>query len=313
VDEGDEAVLFLHGPSGTERLALSSSGLVSLGAPAAGRWACALMHSRTSVQPASLLFEVADDALEDVTASCSAVAHSGLASLEAVAPPGWPVTLRWRVFAAYEEMLATLYSNEEGTVPVDGVASFIEARAARARIADLIVDFGELGRRVLPHDGRASLKQVREQLTALWQQRSGLVQSRKGAWLQLRKPWFEPVTELFGYGLEEATLLADVEPPHDLTAWGLTVDERMMGSITRSPSRVLVLTTDLDAVLRDHRTWIDSACSAAKVRDAIITDGARWTTHRKGSQQLKQQVWSLDHVIGLGSIDDMLGDLAEGL
>lgn len=313
VDEGDEAVLFLHGPSGTERLALSSSGLVSLGAPAAGRWACALMHSRTSVQPASLFFEVADDALEDVAASCSAVAHSGLASLEAVAPPGWPVTLRWRVFAAYEEMLATLYGNEEGTVPVDGVASILEARAARARIADLIVDFGELGRRVLPHDGRASLKQVREQLIALWQQRSGLVQSRKGAWLQLIKPWFEPVTELFGYGLEEATLLGDVEAPHDLTAWGLTVDERMMGSITRSPSRVLVLTTDLDAVLRDHRTWIDSACSAAKVRDAIITDGARWTTHRKGSQQLKQQVWSLDHAIGLGSIDEMLGDLAEGL
>lgn len=313
VDEGDEAVLFLHGPSGTERLALSSSGMVSLGAPAAGRWACALMHSRTSVQPASLLFEVADDALEDVAASCSAVAHSGLASLEAVAPPGWPVTLRWRVFAAYEEMLATLYGNEEGTVPVDGVASILEARAARARIADLIVDFGELGRRVLPHDGRASLKQVREQLAALWQQRSGLVQSRKGAWLQLRKPWFEPVTELFGYGLEEATLLGDVEAPHDLTAWGLTVDERVMGSITRSPSRVLVLTTDLDAVLRDHRTWIDSACSAAKVRDAIITDGARWTTHRKGSQQLKQQVWSLDHAIGLGSIDEMLGDLAEGL
>ena len=28
-----------------------------------------------------------------------------------------------------------------------------------------------------------------------------------------------------------------------LPAWGLTVDERMMGSITRSPSRVLVLTT----------------------------------------------------------------------
>lgn len=313
VEEGDEAVLFLHGPSGTERLALPASSLVSLGAPAAGRWACALMHSQTSVQPASLLFEVADNVLENIAASPSAVAHSGLASLEAAAPPGWPVTLRWRVFAAYEELLATVYGNEDGTVPVDGVAPVIEARAARTRIADLVVDFGELGRRVLPHDGRASLKQVREQLTDLWQKRSGLVQSRKGAWLQLRKPWFEPVTELFGYGLDEAMLLADVEAPHDLTAWGLTVDERMMGSITRSPSRVLVLTTDLDAVLRDHRTWIDSACSAAKVRDAIITDGARWTTHRKGSQQLKQQVWSLDHAIGLGSIDEMLGDLAEGL
>jgi hypothetical protein len=313
LDEGEEAVLFLHGPAGTERLPLSSSGLVSLGAARAGRWACALMHSRTSVQPASLLFEVAENVLEEVAASCSAVAHSGMTSLEAVASPGWPVALRWRVVAASEEPLAIVYGSDDGTVPVDGVTAIIEARASRTRIADLVVDFGELGSRVLQHDGRASLKQVREQLTNLWRSRSGLVQSRKGAWLQLRKPWFEPVTELLGYGLEEAALLADVEVPHDLTAWALTVDERMMGSIMRSPSRVLVLTTDLDAVLRDHRTWIDGACSAATVRDAIITDGARWTTHRKGSHELKQEVWSLELAIGSGRIDELLGDLAEGL
>src|SRR5690606_38977659 len=52
VDDGDEVVLFLHGPAGTERLQLTANGLVSLGAPAAGRWACALMHSQTGVQPA---------------------------------------------------------------------------------------------------------------------------------------------------------------------------------------------------------------------------------------------------------------------
>ena len=313
IEEGDEAVVFLHGPSGTERLPLSAGGLVSLGMPAPGRWACALMHSRASVQSATLLFEVAEDALENVAAWTSAVAEEGLASLEAAAPPGWPVTLRWRVFATHEETLATLFGNEDGTVSVDDIAPIIETRAARSHIADLVVDFGELGRQVFPHDGRASLTQVRERLTALWQQRSGLVQSRKGAWLQLRKLWFEPVTELFGYGLQEASLFADVEAPHDLTAWGLTVDERMMDNITRSPLRVLVLTTDIDAVLRDHRTWIDRACSAVKVRDAIVSDGARWTTHRKGSQQLKQQLWSLDHAIGLGTIDEMLGDLAEGL
>lgn len=312
-DESDETVLFLHGPAGTERLTLPPSGLISLRQPAEGRWACALLASRTSVQPTTLIFEVSAGALENVAASFSAVAHSGVASLEAVAPPGWPVTLSWRVLAGSEEPLATLYGNEDGTVPVDGVASFIGARAGRTRIADLIVDFGELGRRVLPHDGRPSLKQVREQLTSLWQQRSSYVQSRKGAWLELKERWFKPVMQLFGYGLEESPVLAGVEAPHDLTAWSLTVDERMMGSITRSSSRVLVLTTDIDTVLRDYRAWIDSACSAARVRDAIITDGARWTTHRKGSQQLKQQVWSLDHAIGLDAIDEMLGDLAEGL
>src|SRR5690606_18084339 len=123
---------------------------LSLGTPAVGRWACALMHSRTSVQPASLLFEVAENATEHVTASWTAAAPGGLTSLEATAPPGWPVSLRWRVIASHEESLATLYGNEDRTVPAEVVASVIEARAARARIADLVVDFGELGSRSIP-------------------------------------------------------------------------------------------------------------------------------------------------------------------
>lgn len=311
VDEGDEAVLFLHGPSGTERLPLLASGLVSLGTPAAGRWACALMHSRTSVQSASLLFEVAENATEHVAALCSVAAPSGLSSLEATAPPGWPVSVHWRVIASHE--LATLYASEDRTISVEGVVPLLEARGARARTADIVVDFGELGCRSIPHDGRASLKQVRDQLTALWRRCSGLVQSRAGAWLQLMPSWFEPVTVIFGYGLEALSMPVDTDTPHDLAAWLLTVDERMDGSIERSPSRVLVLTTDIDAVLRDSRPWIDSACTTAQVRDAIVTDGTRWTTHRKGTQQLKQEVWNIDRAIELGSIDDMLGDLAEGL
>lgn len=313
VDEGDEAVLFLHGASGTTRLPVAANGLVSLGAPAVGRWACALLHSRTSIHPATLFFEIAENAAQHIAATWTAAAPGELSSLEATAPPGWPVILYWRVIASHEALLATLYANDDCTLPVERIASLIEDRAVRARIADLVVDFGELGRRSIPQDGRATLKQVREQLTALWQQHSGLVQRRAGAWLQLMSPWFEPVTALLGYGLELSPLPADAEAPHDLAAWVLTVDERFMGSITRSPSRVLVLTTDIDAVLRDSRARIDAACTAAKVRDAIVTDGMRWTTHRKGSQQLKQQVWSLDYAIGLGSIDEMLGDLAEGL
>jgi hypothetical protein len=313
VEDGDEAVLFLHGPSGTERQPVPASGLVSLGTPLAGRWACALLQSRTSVQAATLVFEVAENATQHLAASWTTAAPSGLSSLEATAPPGWLVSLRWRVVGSHEESLATLYGSDDRTVSVEPIIPLLEARAARARIADLIVDFGELGRRSIPHDGRASLKQVREQLTGLWNQRKGLVQARGGAWLQLMPTWFEPVTALFGYGLEALIIPTDAEAPDDLAAWLLTVDERIGGSITRSPSRVLVLTTDIDAVLSEQRAWIDRACSAAKVRDAIVTDGARWTTHRKGSQQLKQQVWNLDLAIGLGSVDDMLGDLAEGL
>lgn len=315
VDEGDTAMLFLHGQSGTERLPVSADGLVSLGTPPAGRWACALLHSRTSVQSATLVFEVAENATEHVAATWSARAPNGPSSLEVEAPPGWPIALRWKVL--HEEPLTTVHADDDGTVQLERVVSLAEARARRTRIADLVVDLGELGRRLLPHDGRASVKEVGEAMTALWQQRSGLVKSRAGAWLTLLPVWFEPVTALFGYGLEP---LADgvlptteVEAQHGLAAWQLTVDERMVGSIMRSPSRVLVLTTDLDAVLRECRGWIDNACSAARVREAIVTDGTRWTSHRKGDRQLKQRHWNLDHAIGLGTVDDMLNDLAEGL
>jgi hypothetical protein len=314
VDEGDTAVLFLHGLS-TERVPLSATGLISLGTPSVGRWACALMHSRTSVQPATLVFEVADNATEHVAATWNASAPQGLASLEVTAPPGWPVALRWRVL--HEEPLTMLYAEDDGTVQVEGVATLLDARARRTRIADLVIDLAELGLRHIEHDGRASVQQVREALITLWQQRCGLVKSRAGAWLTLLPAWFEPVTALLGYGLEPlaegALPTMEAEAQHGLAAWQLTVDERTVRSITRSPSRVLVLTTDVDAVLRDCRAWIDNACSAARVRDAIVTDGMRWTTRRKGSQQLKQQQWNLDDAIGHGSVDEMLNDLAEGL
>jgi hypothetical protein len=312
-EDGDEAMLFLHGPAGTERLALSTSGLVSLGRPAAGRWACALLQSRTNVQTATLVFEVAQHVAEYVSAAWATSEPHGLASLEATAPPGWPIFVRWGGLAAHEETIATVYGNDDRTVSLEDVHPLLEARAARASVADLVVDFRELGRRLIPLDGRASQEEVRAQLIALWQQRSEFVQSRKGMWLQLMPTWFEPATTRLGYGVESLVVPNGADAPHDLAAWLLTIDERTKGSITRSPSRVLVLTTDVDSVLRDLRAWIDDACSLAKVRDAIVTDGTRWTTHRKGDRQLRRREWSLDHETSLGCVDDMLNDLTEGL
>jgi len=313
LEVGDEAMLFLHGHAGTRRLALSMSGLVSLGKPVAGRWACALLHSRTNVQTATLVFEVAQSVTEYVSAAWTTSVPHGLASLEATAPPGWPVSVRWGGLAAHEETIATVYGNDDRTVSFEDVHPLLEARAARASVADLVVDFRELGRRLIPLDGRASLEEVRAQLIALWQQRSERVQSLEGMWLQLMPIWFEPTTTRLGYGVDSLAIPDGADAPHDLAAWLLTIDERTNGSITRSPSRLLVLTTDVDSVLRDLREWIDNACTAARVRDAIVTDGTRWAAHRKGDRQLRRREWSFDHAINLGSVDDMLNDFMEGL
>lgn len=313
LEGGDEAMLFLHGPTGTERLPLSTSGLVSLGKPAAGRWACALLHPRTNVQTATLVFEVAQSVSEYVSAAWTTGMPNGLASLEATAPPGWPIAVRWGGLAAHQETIATVYGNDDRTVSFEDVHSLLEARGVRASVADLVVDFRELGRRLIPLNGRASLEDVRGELIALWKQRSEIVQSRKGMWLQLMPAWFEPTTTRLGYGVDSLAIHNSADAPYDLAAWLLTIDERTNGSITRSPSRLLVLTTDVDSVLRDLREWIDTACTTARVRDAIVTDGTRWATHRKGDRQLRRREWSFDHALDPGSVDDMLKDLTEGL
>jgi len=313
LEDGDDAALFLHGPSGTERLSISTSGLVSLGTPPVGQWACALMHSRTSVQPTTLVFEVRRSAAEHVSAAWAVNVADGLESIEATAPPGWPVSVRWSGLASKEDSLATLYADNDRTLTFESIQPLLQARAARAPIADLVIDLRELGRRLISHDGRASIEQVREQITALWQQRSGLVRARSGAWLQLIPIWFEPAMTRLGYGIESIALPTRVDTPHDLAAWLLTIDERTKGTITRSPSRVLILTTNIDSVLRDDRAWMDASCTAAKVRDAIVTDGIRWTTHRKGDRLLKRRNLDLDYNPDFGSLDDMLNDLTEGL
>jgi hypothetical protein len=312
LDDADGA-MFLHGPSGTERMPLASNGIFSFGTPAAGRWACALLPFRTSVRPTTLLFEVDTEAHEPVSAAWTVVVPEGLGSLEATAPPGWPISVRWGGIAAHEGTIAVVYGNDDRTVSLEGVHLLLEDRATRSSTADLVVDFRELGRRVVPHEGRASLTQIREQLITLWEQRSGLVQSRKGMWLQLVPAWFEPTMSRLGYGLEPLVIPANEDVPHDLAAWLLTVDERTMGSIARSPSRVLVLTTDVDSVLRDMRPWIDDACAFARVRDAIVTDGTQWTVHRKGDRKLRRRAWSLADATSPASVDDMLNELTEGL
>jgi hypothetical protein len=313
LEDGDDAVVFMHGPTTTEQQPVASDGLVSLGKPTAGRWACALMHSCTSVQTTTLVFEVSPGGVEHVSAMWAVRAPKGLVEIEATAPPGWPVSLRWSGLASKEESLATLYADNDRSISFDQARPVLLARAARAPIADVVVDFRELGRRLISHDGRATLAQLREQITALWNQRADLVQARPGAWQLLMPVWFEPALSRLGYGVEALALPTDVDAPHDLAAWLLTIDERAMETITRSASRVLILTTDIDSVMRDLRGWIDAACAAAKVRDAIVTDGTRWTSHRKGDRQLKRRGWNLGHAVEIGNMDEMLNDLTEGL
>lgn len=310
---GDESpVMFLKGPGGTESLSLSSaeSGLVSLGTPAPGRWACALLHPRTTVPAETLLFEVADDAVRRIDAAWS-VAYAGhLPNLAITAPPGWPVTVIWQVLS--RDVIATVHADADGSVDLVAVHEALADRARRARVADIVIDLGELGHRSIALDHRPATGDLIESLAALWKQRRAIVSARVGDWLPLRQEWFVPVTTLLGYTLE-AMDAADMPATElSLASWRLLIDERRNQRIERSPARVLILSTSIDECLNAHQEWIDRTCDLADVRDAIITDGTRWTTHRVRNR-LRRAVWDLSEIHDPDALSGMLADLAEGL
>jgi hypothetical protein len=313
IDAWEAAMLFAHGPTGTEQLALKGNGVVSLGKLAEGRWACALLHQRTAVKSTTLIFEVAKISPQRINATCSVTAAHGLPSLEVTAPPGWPVTFSWNVLT--EDIFARAHACEDGTVDLAEINARIEARARRSKVADLIVDFGELGRHRVPHNRVSSVDQVSDELAVMWRQRSALLEARSGDWLSLLPLWFEPVVTLLGYHLEPRTtdkLLMDQEAPYGLASWMLTIDERSGKDVTRSPVSILVLTTDIDAALTLSRDLIDHACANAHVRVALVTDGVRWTTHQRGSS-LARERWHIGDAINSGTIGSMLAYVTVGL
>jgi hypothetical protein len=317
-DEDNALRLFLRGPYGVEHLTLphGAETLVSLGSLAEGRWACALVHPRTEVRTTTLLFEVASSAVRTIDAGWSVRADRSpdgaldLHTLAVTAPPGWPVTLSWRVLRSVP--LATTHADTDGGVELTRALEMVDDRARRARVADLVVDLAELGHEVLPHDHRPSVEQVRKGLAALWAQRESLVRSRRGAWLTLVPYWFTPVCELLGYALGEVVATASTDADEGLLAWSLVVDERRAGIVRRSNARVLVLTADLDATLSGGLDAVDHACDVAEVRDAIVSDGVRWIPHRMGSR-LRRPPWDFGDALAGDSFEGLLAALAEGL
>lgn len=311
--EADAAALFLKGPEGSQRLFLQGpqARLVSLGTLAAGRWACALLHPSTSVPASTLLFEVAEDALPCYPGNWSVSQQQGLESLAIQAPAGWPVTLYWHVLST--QRLATCHADSDGNLDLDAAMPRLLERARRNRVADLIIDAGELGRQTLPQDQLRSTTDISEAIHTLWTPRQTLVASQPGAWLPLMEPWLAPFAALLGYDLEPLDIATVVGPETGMTAWKLVIDERRHQGIERSTARVLIMTPALADGLPDSSLdHIDDICDLARVRDAIISDATRWTTHRVRSR-LPRSLWDLSVIGDSEAMSAMLADLAEGL
>lgn len=323
------AELFLRGPDGsTQRLTLPpvSATLVRLDELRPGHWACVVLHPWVQVRASTLVFEVAANPGRPPAASWSV--HIGdediksnaverdlsregtLADLVVQAPPGWPVRASWRDLDPV--FLATLNADAAGMLDLSPVLSVLHERTRRQPLGDLVLDLGELGVIELPHRRRTDPEALRELLAQHVRSRGALLASTPGAWLTLLPHWFTPIVELFGYTLDAAP--ADALPDGmDLAAWRLLMTERDGTQVTRSASRALILTTDLEPALRDHAATIDRVCRRLGVWDALLSDGLRWTARRRGKSYTRT-IWRLDEALSDASnFERMLGDLADGV
>jgi hypothetical protein len=214
-----------------------------------------------------------------------------------------------------EERIGVVHADADGRIDIEHVQDKLQERLGRTRVADLIVDAGELGRREFPHHGSVPMHEIHRRLDSLRQQRAALVQASVGQWLTLLPHWFKPIVELLGYGMEPLGRMAGPTTEaeaHGITTLILTVDERTAGGVKRSSSRVLLLTTDLEAALSSHRDFVDAICTELQLRNAILTDGLRWTAHRRGLG-LRRRVWHLGDALDVSSMEDLLTQLGEGI
>jgi hypothetical protein len=114
--------------------------------------------------------------------------------------------------------------------------------------------------------------------------------------LDLLPIWFEPVCAALGFDVERMPdgLVADA--PEHATVLRLFYVERQGARIERQAVRLLVLVEKLASTLSPQMLdWIDDACTKERLRDALLSDGLRWATHRRASR-LALRLWDLKAV-----------------
>ena len=321
IDADGADSLFLFGPNGHDVLSLPEGGqrLVQLRNLISGRYSATVLHDRTAISPERAYFEVLDalpegplahweiriggEALSAPGGTVTVVPARDLGELDPgaprphthafriVAPPGWPVRVSWRELA--EDLVLSTNADLDGTVDTNAVLAATRNRRTRRALADMVLDFGELGAAVLRHERRPTPDTIRYRVEELVTTRGSAVQRLAGAYAELLPLWFGPICSVLGYDVEPVDFPETAEAPDHVAAFRLLHTERFGASIERHPTRILLVVEDLtgspsEALL----TWLDRLCASERLRDALISDGIRWAGHRR-TTRLAPRVWDL--------------------
>lgn len=336
----NEALLFLHGPTGTHPMKLpqGESLLVHLRSLAPGRWVLALLHRDTRILPARLAFEVVPQPPrppraewrltwnDEVHASGDGAGvkvgptdltlldlkNGDEAQITLEMPPGWPGGLSWKEVA--EDDLGRVHAGLDGGLDLEEVLKRSRERRQRRPVGDLVLDFRELGRLTMKHEQASDPETIRNRLAELVERRAPTVRSLRGDFPQLSKIWFQPTCRLLGYDVDEAVSDKLSPTPAHMTAWRLVHTHRSGDKIERHAARLLTVLEDLPSALPDEVCeWIDAVCADLDLWDVILSDGLRWAVRRRGSK-LSLGVFDLESLVkDSGAFLNFLRSAAEGV
>lgn len=321
IDADGAAAIFLHGPRGQELLPLpaGSRHLVQLQDLVPGRYSVLALHDHTSVARERLAFEVlsaAPDgpsarwqvrAMEAVEAPPPGTARvfsardlAGLTQPSSAGdepafrvdvPPGWPVRVLWNELT--EDAIMSLHADRDGVVDTHALGIASSERRTRRLLGDLVLDFAELGAATLRHEQRRTVETVRNRVAELVAARGATVQRSAGRYADLVSLWFEPICFALGYYVEAIPVDDSTEAPEYVSVFRLVCPERRGARIELHVPRLLLLVEDLsNAPSEVLLTWLDDVCAAERLRDVLISDGLRWTEHRRGLR-FPPEVWDL--------------------
>jgi hypothetical protein len=338
IDADGAARCYVCGPQSSETLAFKAGSrwVVQFTGLAPGRYAVVVLYDRTRIAPAHEGFEVVSELPRTGRAECVAVVGSqsytlqpdtptrlgcddvsaaltnsdDIQALGAHAPPGWPVRVLWSELS--QELLCTLNADEDGVVDSARLTSVALSRTRIRTVGDLIVDSGELGLLVWPHQRRRTPDSVRSAIGEIVRSRREVAERLVGNYELLLPRWFEPICSELGYEVADAPEVPEPLPGH-FRVCKLRRVIRRKDRISISERRLLVLAEAIEDTESTIRQWLDDLCITYDLPEVVFSDGIRWALHRVDAR-VPLKLWTIEAVIEDESLFlDFLRHFAEGV
>lgn len=299
-----------------------------------GRYMVEVLHSSARIDPARLPFAVEDapDAMVSsrVTAILDGISYEIVeagyvvipceyslfegedAGFSISGPSLWPVTVIWE--SGRRRWLDIHSLERDGRLNVDEIIRLSDDLRVRSRVANLIIDFRELGRLILQLDRTIEPDELSEALRLMIHAKVEVVKDLTGQFMLLRSMWLDKLLQMLNYRIGEFAPDELADAPPGIAALKLFETSRSPeGEVREELRRVLIITT-VSADLRDNttgsaRAFAHTLCWKYGIFEALITDGSRWFLHKRGSK-MSPSVWDLRNLLSDAEGFDMDGFLS---